>query len=357
MASLDSGPSVQEFSFTFQERENTAMLDELGRTLVNLSRVVPAGVVCFFPSFAFVTKVMERWGVNGPMEAIRKKKKVFVEPRETSLVEQTLAAYEKFIKHCQQPQQQPQPHQVEETGAILFSVVGGKMSEGINFSDDLGRCVIVVGMPYPNMNSPELSEKMKYLDSTPSGSARVKDEPSGGELYYENLCMKAVNQSIGRAIRHIGDHAAILLLDRRYSRPRIQSKLPKWIGDRLLPSCTFQVAFREIAKVRETPQPFTHTHSDIQWFFFLCDDIVLQGHEGKVCSVMNRSLLVCLLVAGSFLSFCVWQILHPFFVNNIEHPIKKEKEKERSGREWSEVLLLVFLFLLNLNLNLNAILN
>lgn len=110
-------------------------------------------------------------------------------------------------------------------------------------------------MPYPNLYSPELVEKMRYLDST-SKKPRQKDEPSSGEIYYENLCMKAVNQSIGRAIRHINDYAVILLLDKRYSKPRIQGKLPKWIGDRLIPACTFPVGLRETAKFfKEKAEP------------------------------------------------------------------------------------------------------
>lgn len=36
-----------------------------------------------------------------------------------------------------------------------------------------------------------------------------------GRSYYQTLCMRAVNQSIGRAIRHANDWAAIVLVDRR----------------------------------------------------------------------------------------------------------------------------------------------
>ncbi len=50
-------------------------------------------------------------------------------------------------------------------GAVLFSVIGGRLSEGINFNDDLARGVVVLGLPYSNIMSAELVEKMRFCDN------------------------------------------------------------------------------------------------------------------------------------------------------------------------------------------------
>lgn len=36
------------------------------------------------------------------------------------------------------------------------------------------RCVVMVGMPYPNIKSPELQEKMAYLDQTLVSTSSVQ---------------------------------------------------------------------------------------------------------------------------------------------------------------------------------------
>ena len=126
-------------------------------------------------------------------------------------------------------------------GGLLLSVIGGKMSEGINFSDKLGRGIIVVGLPFPNIHSVEWEAKLEYVekaaferqeaatrDATSEGALRARAKAAGRE-FYENACMRAVNQSIGRAIRHQNDYAVILLLDRRFEDERVRSKLPGWI--------------------------------------------------------------------------------------------------------------------------------
>lgn len=43
-----------------------------------------------------------------------------------------------------------------------------------------------------------------------------------GREYYNNICMRAVNQSIGRSIRHARDYASILLVDERYHDDQVK---------------------------------------------------------------------------------------------------------------------------------------
>lgn len=168
-----------------------------------------------------------------------------------------------------------------------MAVIGAKLSEGLNFSDDLvsfklvglavrsglsfknltneyqARAVVVVGLPFPNINSPELQERMKYVNKLSKEAGSQKD--AGRELY-ENLCMNAVNQSIGewasiadarslnenvdhllgRAIRHQRDWASLILLDSRFSSSRIRDKLPKWISEDTEVSETFGSAVKSL---------------------------------------------------------------------------------------------------------------
>ena len=44
-------------------------VDELGRTLLNLCRVIPDGLVVFFPSYSYLDDVVKRWEGDGKVAA------------------------------------------------------------------------------------------------------------------------------------------------------------------------------------------------------------------------------------------------------------------------------------------------
>jgi len=166
---------------------------------------------------------------------------LFYEPQDIGNVEEVLRDYAAAIRGDGVPTTHVP---AKKGGALLFAVVGAKLSEGLNFSDELARAVVVVGLPYANLGSAELKERMKYVrDVAKAAGSTVRD--AGLELY-ENLCMKAVNQSIGRAIRHKNDWAALILLDKRYSSAQIRKKLPRWIDQELHVAENFGTAIKHL---------------------------------------------------------------------------------------------------------------
>lgn len=243
--SLVRGVMGSEFDFTYEARESEKMVIDLGRTISMLCQVIPDGVVAFFPSYDYLSRVLNIWKKPIPSDKsqssiinlIEQKKPVLYETREsTTSTEELLQEYTDIIQAGPMADKNKTMSK-GKGGALLLSVVGGKLSEGINFSDTLGRGVLMIGLPFPNIRSAVWQAKIQHVEQkTYNSNQNLSTEESrkaaakaAGREFYENACMRAVNQCIGRAIRHQNDYAAIVLMDRRYELPRIQGKLPAWI--------------------------------------------------------------------------------------------------------------------------------
>jgi chromosome transmission fidelity protein 1 len=283
---LARGPTGRAFDFSHKARGDAETVDELARVLTNACAVTPGGVVAFFPSFAYADEAYARWVATGALAKLSRTKRVFREPRSAADVEKTLRAFADAARGSissggggggggareDDPDLgsaeaavsvsatgRPPPPSASSSasantpaaaaGALMLCVCGGKLSEGINFKDELGRLVVMVGLPFANPEEPELAARMAYLDAEDRGGPRTHTagpaaagrdaelgtkKTSRGREYYEALCMRSVNQSVGRAIRHAGDYAAILFCDGRWARPGgVAAQLPRWIGEGL----------------------------------------------------------------------------------------------------------------------------
>ena len=261
----------KDFDFTFSSRNSSSMITSLGESLIELMRSIPDGAVIFFPSYSYLEHVLATWKQSTDSKApifsrLEVVKPVFLDVQtgnNTSTTDEILASYTAAVNDP--------PSSSPHRGALLLSVIGGKLSEGINFSDRLGRCVMVIGLPYPNPNSAEWKAKMEYIERKAkerSSSKNDRDEAmrqterkvqymagQASREFADNVCMRAVNQAIGRAVRHKDDWAAILLVDRRYEQKRIKDKLPKWIKE----------SMQEVSPAGE--RNFAYTMNDLGGFY------------------------------------------------------------------------------------------
>lgn len=212
------GPSNNTLSFTYDARSKSSTLANLGAALLSLATEIPDGLVVFFPSYAYLETVVQYLKRKDTMTSIWDRlechKPIFLESRVSST--DILRDYSSAIANG--------------LGGLLFSVISGSLSEGLNFSDALGRGIVVVGLPYPNIHSAEWTARLEYINQAAvAGGATVDEGRRRGKEFVENKCLRAVNQCVGRAIRHREDWAVVLLLDSRWNGEAVKSKLPGWV--------------------------------------------------------------------------------------------------------------------------------
>ena len=84
-----------------------------------------------------------------------------------------------------------------------MGVCRGRISEGLDFSDNAARMVIIVGIPYPQIYDPKVILKKNYLDMViKSNKKNSMLQMISGRDWYNQQATRAVNQAIGRVIRH-----------------------------------------------------------------------------------------------------------------------------------------------------------
>jgi regulator of telomere elongation helicase 1 len=277
---LGKGVSGKLLTSSYERRQDDEYYTELGNTLVSLGKIVPCGMLVFFPSYSVMESCLEKWGgpIMGRSRAAKGKsnnffaarkgkstgtarysfpyeantfsvsreptnpwrrllgtKAVVVEPRSSADLPDAIAEFHKFL------------NMEKSKGVALFGVCRGKISEGIDFAHDMCRAVIITGLPFAPSFDPKVKMKREFLDQNRAtqnfkaagnggfDSGKPKCVSISGHEWYTQQAHRAVNQAIGRVIRNKLDYGAILLLDSRFNLASNQEGLSKWVRPHLLP--------------------------------------------------------------------------------------------------------------------------
>lgn len=177
---------------SYENRSNPKFLHSLGRSLCNLTRFIPGGVLVFFPSYLMLKTCVDSWTAAGIFATLSLLKPVVREGQRdldfTSLIQS-------FYENVDAPEMQ---------GCVLLAVCRGRVSEGMDFTDHYARAAFIVGLPLPPFYDPRVQLKKQYLDTSSSSK-----EFSGNDWYLLQAT-RAVNQAVGRVIRHQNDFGAII---------------------------------------------------------------------------------------------------------------------------------------------------
>ncbi|KAI0093662.1 DNA repair helicase [Irpex rosettiformis] len=204
---ITRGSDQVAVSSRFEVRNDPAVVRNFGSILIEYSKIVPDGIVAFFPSYLYMESIVAAWNDMGILNEVWKYKLIFVETPDAN---ETSIALENYRRACDNGR-----------GAVLLSVARGKVSEGIDFDHNYGRAVIMFGVPYQYTESRILKARLEYLRD----QYRIRESEFLGFDAMRNAA-----QCVGRVLRGKTDWGLMVFADKRFARADKRAKLPKWIN-------------------------------------------------------------------------------------------------------------------------------
>ncbi|KAM0686803.1 hypothetical protein COBT_001967 [Conglomerata obtusa] len=198
---IQRGNSGKEILGTYKNTESFEYLDQIKDTIIKIRDKVKnkGGTLVFVPSYSFLDNLIKRIG---------KDRRFLQEPKNGLQFDAVFLKYKRSIER--------------KEGPILLCVYRGRASEGMDFKDEYARAVIAIGIPFPSYRDLEVICKREYNDAY---------KQMNGSAWYDIQAYRAVNQALGRVLRHKEDWGGVFMLDSRYTEKKSFDLLPKWVRD------------------------------------------------------------------------------------------------------------------------------
>jgi len=185
---------------TLYQKRSESMYQSIADEIANLATMVPGNIASFFPSYELLKKIAQKLKTN-PL-----KKFLLVESQEWDKAKRDQA-----ITRLQELK--------AKGGALLLGVLGGSLSEGVDYKDNLLSCVIIGGLP---ISPPTIEVKALHeYYSEKFGKER------GYQYAYLFPAFNKILQAAGRCIRSEKDRAVVVIFDNRLTTSKYASCLPR----------------------------------------------------------------------------------------------------------------------------------
>jgi DNA excision repair protein ERCC-2 len=201
---LTRGSDQLFLSTKSDEKVDDGVIRNYGEVLLDLSEVVPDGLVAVFPDWKTLMSYVVKWNESGLILRLLENKLVFIENTEN---EQKLM--KNFKKACECGR-----------GAVFFTVAREKCLEMMNQYGKFVRCSLVFGVPQGGVLSRVLRARLVYL----------KKHLNVDEADYLNYdAMRDAVWAISQGVKCSDLQQAVVFVDRRFDSSQKRTRIPKWI--------------------------------------------------------------------------------------------------------------------------------
>ncbi|ELU45534.1 DNA repair helicase RAD3 [Rhizoctonia solani AG-1 IA] len=225
---ITRGSDQVAISSRFEVRNDPSVVRNFGSILIEYCKIVPDGVVAFFPSYLYMESIVAAW----------------------------------HDMACDNGR-----------GAVLLSVARGKVSEGIDFDHNYGRAVIMFGIPYQYTESRILKARLEYLRD----AYRIRESEFLGFDAMRNAA-----QCVGRVLRGKTDWGLMIFADKRFARADKRSKLPRWINQYITESASNLSTDMALVQSKLFMRTISQSHDVEQTGVSLWTKEDIEAHQAKL---------------------------------------------------------------------------